>query len=72
VLSRDAGAYLCNYLCWHAAHAARLGGPPIAAFVHVPSVDRARWIHARRFRITQEDLMRAGEAMIRAIVPLLR
>jgi pyroglutamyl-peptidase len=72
MLSRDAGAYLCNYLCWQAAHAARMGGPAITAFVHVPCVDGARWAHARHFRITQDDLMRAGEAMIRAIVPLLR
>ena len=34
-LSRDAGRYLCNYLCWHATQA---GGPKLAAFVHVPLV----------------------------------
>lgn len=36
-LSRDAGNYLCNYLCWRAAEATQKpGGPRLAAFVHVP------------------------------------
>ena len=40
-LSRDAGRYLCNYLCWRAAEAAgKNGGPRLAAFVHVPPVRR--------------------------------
>jgi pyroglutamyl-peptidase len=37
-LSRDAGRYLCNYLCWRAAEAARAGAPRLVAFVHVPAV----------------------------------
>jgi pyroglutamyl-peptidase len=36
-LSRDAGRYLCNYLCWRASES---GGPKLAAFVHVPLVKR--------------------------------
>ncbi|MDO8875307.1 MAG: pyroglutamyl-peptidase I [Pseudolabrys sp.] len=36
-LSRDAGRYLCNYLCWRASE---VGGPKLAAFVHVPLVKR--------------------------------
>lgn len=36
-LSRDAGRYLCNYLCWRASES---GGPRLAAFVHVPLVRR--------------------------------
>ena len=36
-LSRDAGRYLCNYLCWRATEA---GGPALKAFVHVPLVPR--------------------------------
>jgi pyroglutamyl-peptidase len=36
-LSRDAGRYLCNYLCWRASES---GGPRLAAFVHVPLVKR--------------------------------
>src|ERR1019366_7133538 len=40
-LSRDAGRYLCNYLCWRAAEAAgKKGGPRLAAFVHVPKIAR--------------------------------
>jgi len=36
VLSRDAGRYLCNYLCWRVS----LSGVRLAAFVHVPKVAR--------------------------------
>jgi pyroglutamyl-peptidase len=70
MLSRDAGTYLCNYLCWHAAQAARTGLPRMAAFVHVPAVGRAQ--SNGRARITADDLARAGEAMIRAMIPLMR
>jgi pyroglutamyl-peptidase len=37
VISRDAGSYLCNYLCWQATSMER---PHLAAFVHVPPVVR--------------------------------
>ncbi len=40
VLSRDAGRYLCNYLCWRAREAVGGDGPKLAAFVHVPLVRR--------------------------------
>jgi len=44
VLSRDAGRYLCNYLCWRAVDSS----VPLAAFVHVPKVARfARPARAR-------------------------
>ncbi len=48
VLSRDAGRYLCNYLCWRSAES----GVRLAAFVHVPPVARfAKPIrHAPSFR----------------------
>ncbi|WP_137045548.1 pyroglutamyl-peptidase I [Pseudolabrys sp. FHR47] len=36
VLSRDAGRYLCNYLCWRAVDS----GVRLAVFVHVPKVAR--------------------------------
>ncbi|MEI9803884.1 MAG: hypothetical protein WDN48_04705 [Pseudolabrys sp.] len=40
-LSRDAGRYLCNYLCWRATEAVTgKGGPRLAAFVHVPLVTK--------------------------------
>jgi pyroglutamyl-peptidase len=64
MLSRDAGRYLCNYLCWRASEAARQpGGPRLAAFIHVPPVSRPR-----RGRVgcalTFGDLVRAGEAIV--------
>ncbi|HEY2228836.1 MAG TPA: pyroglutamyl-peptidase I [Xanthobacteraceae bacterium] len=73
-LSRDAGDYLCNYLCWRAGAAGeRNGAPRLIAFVHVPKVQRpslrskpAGVSTARRTRqsITFDDLVRAGEAIM--------
>jgi pyroglutamyl-peptidase len=79
-LSGDAGSYLCNYLCWRAVEAAaRADGPRLVAFVHVPNVRAtkvrgqvARRRHPRRSRsqppITFDDLVRAGEAIMRAVL----
>ena len=64
-LSRDAGHYLCNYLCWRAAEAARAGAPRLVAFVHVPGVRRAQ-AGSRRPALTLDDLTTAGEAIVRA------
>ncbi|HEY4735826.1 MAG TPA: pyroglutamyl-peptidase I, partial [Xanthobacteraceae bacterium] len=36
-LSRDAGAYLCNYAYWRALESVR-GGRPLVQFVHIPWV----------------------------------
>jgi pyroglutamyl-peptidase len=36
-LSRDAGAYLCNYAYWRALQGVR-GGQPLVQFVHIPWV----------------------------------
>jgi pyroglutamyl-peptidase len=64
-LSRDAGRYLCNYLCWHAAEAvARAEGPRLAAFVHVPPRTPGR--------LTAADLARAGEAILMAVAAAAR
>ena len=62
-LSADAGRYLCNYLCWHAAVAARTG-PRIAAFVHVPIIGRKPLRRGKNRRFTQEDLTRAGARLL--------
>jgi pyroglutamyl-peptidase len=75
VLSRDAGRYLCNYLCWRAAEAARRpGGPRLAAFVHVPLVRRGPV--ARRGRkkriLALADLMRASGAILSATAAAVR
>ena len=60
-LSRDAGRYLCNYLCWRAAEmAAQDDNLRLAAFVHVPAVARtARRIREQR-RMNLDDLTRLG------------
>jgi pyroglutamyl-peptidase len=63
-LSHDAGRYLCNYLCWRAVEAARGGRPRLVAFIHVPSVRRAS-LHSNRSALTFDDLIQAGEAILR-------
>jgi pyroglutamyl-peptidase len=73
--SRDAGNYLCNYLSWRAIEATgRDTGPRLAAFVHVPLLARdgaARSKDASR-RVTLEELVDAGEAMLLEMVKLTR
>ena len=73
--SRDAGSYLCNYLSWRAIEATcRDAGPRLAAFVHVPLVAR-QGISRRKdaaHRITLEELVDAGEAMLLELVKLTR
>jgi pyroglutamyl-peptidase len=68
VLSRDAGRYLCNYLCWRAAAASRNGAPRLVTFVHVPPVHRLRLHRASPSAFTLDDLMRAGEAILRTFI----
>jgi pyroglutamyl-peptidase len=63
--SHDAGRYLCNYLCWRAAEAARSGAPRVVAFIHVPRLRRAG-ARSHGSTLMLADLTRAGEAMIRA------
>jgi pyroglutamyl-peptidase len=92
IISRDAGDYLCNYLCWRAAEAGCGGSPRIMSFVHVPQVsrlsprrlgrtrrdrmrlDRTRLGRTRlgRPRFSLDDLAAAGEAIVRAAIPLAR
>jgi pyroglutamyl-peptidase len=62
-LSRDAGRYLCNYLCWRAAEAAK-NGPRFAAFVHVPAIAHTRRRKAGQHRLTADDLVRAGGRLL--------
>ena len=64
-LSRDAGSYLCNYLCWRALEAARAGrGPRLAAFVHVPPVAPGP--------TTAAELAEAGKALLLQMTALAR
>jgi pyroglutamyl-peptidase len=72
VVSRDAGRYLCNYLCWRAAEATGNGGPQLTAFIHVPLVRRGRVFQPRRQAVTLDDLIRAGEAIVQAALAAAR
>jgi pyroglutamyl-peptidase len=73
VLSRDAGRYLCNYLCWRAAEAvAKDSGLRLAAFVHVPAIARAVRPKARRRRLTLNDLARAGSCLLVSVATAAR
>ncbi|MGB7256852.1 MAG: pyroglutamyl-peptidase I [Pseudolabrys sp.] len=74
-LSRDAGRYLCNYLCWRAAEAAgSKNGPRLAVFIHVPLVRRgASPLGAsKHHRLGQADLARAGRGFLRAVAAAVR
>jgi pyroglutamyl-peptidase len=73
--SRDAGSYLCNYLSWRAIEAVDAdNGPRLAAFVHIPllSRDGARQRKGASPRVTLEQLVDAGEAMLLEMVRLTR
>src|SRR5215471_3416428 len=71
-LSRDAGRYLCNYLCWRAIETVGNGGPRLAAFIHVPLVPRIALRPSRRSRVTLHDLVEAGDAIVRAAAAAAR
>lgn len=71
--SRDAGAYLCNYLSWRAIENVRADGPKLAAFIHVPPLARSGAMRRKGApRITLEELVDAGEAMLMEMVQLAR
>jgi len=72
--SRDAGSYLCNYLSWRAIEATGAdNGPRLAAFIHVPLLARNGAPRRKGSpRITLEDLVDAGEAMLLEMVKLAR
>jgi pyroglutamyl-peptidase len=68
-LSHSAGRYLCNFAYWHSLAATDGGTRPLVQFVHVPTVRRgAMRPTAGRRRLTATDLMRAGEAILMALV----
>jgi pyroglutamyl-peptidase len=72
--SRDAGSYLCNYLSWRAIEAVGAdNGPRLAAFVHIPPLARGGAIRRKGFpRVTLEQLVDAGEAMLMELARLTR
>jgi pyroglutamyl-peptidase len=73
--SRDAGSYLCNYLSWRAIEATdKNNGPTLSAFVHIPPLARggAAQRKGAAHRITLDELVDAGEAMLLEMVKLTR
>ncbi len=73
--SRDAGSYLCNYLSWRAIEAVGSdNGLRLAAFVHVPLLRRDGAFQRKNaaHRVTLEQLVDAGEAMLLEMVRLTR
>jgi len=68
-LSRNAGAYLCNYLCWRAAELPN--GPRLTTFIHVPMI-RGAGLRSLWSRLTFDDLVEAGEAIMRAALTAVR
>jgi pyroglutamyl-peptidase len=75
VLSRDAGRYLCNYLCWRAAEGCgRAETPHVVAFVHVPGTRPGlpSGPLPRRPPFTHDDLVQAGEAILLAALAAAR
>lgn len=73
--SLNAGYYLCNYLSWRALEATRApAGPRLAAFIHVPLVPRGTEQVRKRnsSRVTFEQLVDAGEAVLIELVRLAR
>lgn len=72
--SRDAGSYLCNYLSWRSIEAVDASsGPRLAAFIHIPPLARSGAVRRKGFpRITLDELVDAGEAMLMEMVRLAR
>jgi pyroglutamyl-peptidase len=72
-LSRDAGRYLCNYLCWRAAETAATGtGLRLAAFIHVPPVPRGPRRKRDKALPSLNDLTVAGARALVALVAAAR
>jgi pyroglutamyl-peptidase len=72
--SRDAGRYLCNYLSWRAVEAVQASDRlQLASFVHIPPLARSNAPRRKGHgRITLEDLVDAGEAMLLETIVLAR
>jgi len=72
-LSRDAGAYLCNYAYWRALAAAP-DGRPLVLFVHIPIVHQAaRPRHRiRRRALSLPQIISAAEDLLIALAAAAR
>jgi pyroglutamyl-peptidase len=71
-LSRDAGRYLCNYLCWRASEAVAENGPRLAAFVHVPPVTRKVLRPGKKHHASLNDLTHAAVCFLLATATATR
>ena len=72
-LSRDAGRYLCNYLCWRVAETASAGPRPrVTSFIHVPPVRRSPRRKGKRASATLNNLAVAGVRVLVAVVAAAR
>src|SRR5262249_12912033 len=67
-LSHSAGRYLCNFVYWRALTLTDVGSAPLVQFIHVPTVRRGPMRPAAQRRLTAGDLLRAGEAILTALV----
>jgi pyroglutamyl-peptidase len=72
LLSRDAGRYLCNYLCWRASEAAARKELRLAAFVHVPPISRTVRRPDRRKALTLDNLSSAASQLLLAVATAAR
>jgi pyroglutamyl-peptidase len=72
--SRDAGAYLCNYLSWRAIESVGADDHlQLAAFIHIPLLARGGTsLRKGASRITLEELVDAGEAVLMEMVKQAR
>ena len=72
--SRDAGAYLCNYLSWRAIEAVETDDHlQLAAFIHIPLLARGGTsLRKGTSRLTLDGLVDAGEAMLMEMVKQAR
>ena len=71
-LSRDAGAYLCNYAYWRALRSVR-GGRPLVQFVHIPWVrGTSRPVGGVRRAPPLSQLMAAAENLLVALIAASR
>src|SRR5215475_11899194 len=71
-LSRDAGRYLCNYLCWRASEAAMENGFRLATFVHVPPVTRKVLRPGKKHHASLDDLTHAAVRFLLATTTATR
>jgi pyroglutamyl-peptidase len=72
-LSRNAGAYLCNYGYWRALEQQpRAASPRLVVFVHIPNMRRRGRISAGSKSPNVDQLLRAAQAILIAAAAAVR